>query len=209
MKKLRLQISESSFSTKGILTNHQLKRGIMRHFCGQDHIIYCSIREPKLFLGYLHLPPKFRSNLSRKLSQLTINCGTVDEEHAIQTDLFVYTRFHTRNIPSDSEETSLQTYTDVLSLEVKTVEIFTARKRSLGQGNIFSSMCQEFCSGRGSTWAGTPEGRYTPHSGQVHPLGRYTPQAGTPQAGTPPGTSVCWAIWATSGRYATYWNAFL
>ena len=24
--------------------------------------------------------------------------------------------------------------------------IFTARKRSLGQGNIFSSLCQEFCS---------------------------------------------------------------
>ena len=25
------------------------------------------------------------------------------------------------------------------------VLIFTARKRSLGQGNIFSSVCQEFC----------------------------------------------------------------
>ena len=146
MKKLRLQISESNFSTKGILP---IKKRHYEAFFGQDHIIYCSIREPKLILGYLHLPSKFRSNLSRKLSQLTIDCGTVDEEHAIQTDLFVYTRFHTRNIPSDSQETSLQTYTDVFSLEVKTVEIFTAPKRSLGQGNIFSSMCQEFCSGRG------------------------------------------------------------
>ena len=29
-------------------------------------------------------------------------------------DLFVYTKFHARNIPSDSQETSLQIYTHVL-----------------------------------------------------------------------------------------------
>ena len=57
------------------------------------------------------------------------------------------------------------------------INIFTTRKRSLGQGNIFSSVCQEFCPQK----AGVP--------GQVHPLGRYTPQAGkTPWAGTPPWT---------------------
>ena len=40
--------------------------------------------------------------------------------------------------------------------------------------------------------AGTsPPGRYPP--GQVHP----------------PGSSACWEIRATSGRYAPYWNAFL
>ena len=150
--------------------------------------------------------------------------------------------------------------------------IITARKRSLGQGNIFSSVCQEFCSQEGSTWVGTPPrqvhpslGRYTPQAGtaprQVHPPGRYTPQAGTPtpQAGSPtwavtppgqvhpprqvhppgrhthppgrfthlgsytpwagtppgrytpstPGSSTCWEIRATSGQYASYWNAFL
>ena len=50
-------------------------------------------------------------------------------------------------------------------------------------------------------WAFTPLGMYTPHRytpGQVHPPGRYTPR-----------TSTCWEIWATSGRYASYWNAFL
>ena len=32
--------------------------------------------------------------------------------------------------------------------------IFTARKRSLGQGNIFRSMCQEFCPrGGGGAWS--------------------------------------------------------
>ena len=132
--------------------------------------------------------------------------------------------------------------------------IITARKRSLGQGNIFSSMCQEFCSqgggvpgqvhplgrytlpwagtpprqvhppGRYTPWAGTPPGRYTPRANtpprQVHPLDRYTPWAGTPpgrsppppgqvhpRAGTPPGAY--WEIRATSGRYASYWKAFL
>ena len=65
-------------------------------------------------------------------------------------------------------------------------------------------------------------GRYPPQAGtptgQVHPLGRYTPCAGTPPfAGTPPwvgtpplGRYTCHAgIWSTSGRYASYWNAFL
>ena len=76
--------------------------------------------------------------------------------------------------------------------------------------------------------AGTPLGRYTPMAGvpppgQVHPpLGRYTPpRQAHPLAGTPPGqvhppgrypppgSSACWEIRATSGRYASYWNAFL
>ena len=58
---------------------------------------------------------------------------------------------------------------------------------------------------------------------QVHPPGSYPSLAGTPLAGTPqpPGrytptgrytphkSSACWEIWATSGQYASYWNAFL
>ena len=51
----------------------------------------------------------------------------------------------------------------------------------LGQGNIFARVCHSVHRG-GSTWAGTP-----------------------PVAGTPPGRE----IRATSGRYASYWNAFL
>ena len=66
-----------------------------------------------------------------------------------------------------------------------------------------------------------PPTRYTPR-GQVHPHTRYTPRPGTPP-GTrytprdqvhppplpPPGSCACWEIRATSGRYASYWNAFL
>ena len=46
---------------------------------------------------------------------------------------------------------------------------------------------------------------------QVHPSGRYTPSPEQvhPSAGTPPGSSACWEIRATSGRYASYSNAFL
>ena len=70
--------------------------------------------------------------------------------------------------------------------------IVTARKRSLGQGNIFRSVCQEFCprGGRGECLT-----RYTPLGPGRYPPGpfRYTPQGPgryTPwdQAGTPPGT---------------------
>ena len=67
----------------------------------------------------------------------------------------------------------------------------------------------------GSTWAGTPPwGRYTPWQvhppGQVPPPGQVHPRASTPPwAGTPPESSACWEIRATSGRYASYWNAFL
>ena len=44
-------------------------------------------------------------------------------------------------------------------------------QRSLGQGNIFSSVCQEFCSRGGQVHprAGTPPSRYTHPPGQVHP----------------------------------------
>ena len=35
-------------------------------------------------------------------------------------------------------------------------------------------------------------------------------RAGTPPGRyIPPGSSACWEIWATSGRYTSYWNAFL
>ena len=65
---------------------------------------------------------------------------TVEEEHAIQKDLFVYTSFHSRNIyiPSESQEKSLQMYTSVFSLEVKMVEILTDlnRKWKWGSDNI-------------------------------------------------------------------------
>ena len=90
--------------------------------------------------------------------------------------------------------------------------IITARKRSLGQDNIFGSVCQEFCP-QGGTYLGryppdqvsplgpgtAPRANYIPRH-QVHPPDRYTPQdqvhpPGTryttrspPRAGTPSGT---------------------
>ena len=60
--------------------------------------------------------------------------------------------------------------------------LFTARKRSLGQGNIFTPVCQSFCSrGEGSTWAGTlPPGPGTPQTRYTPPGTRYPPKPGTP-----------------------------
>ena len=64
---------------------------------------------------------------------------------------------------------------------------FTARKRSLGQGNIFRSVCQEFCPGGRVPEQVTPWDQIHPSepgtpSGQVHPLGGTAPH---PLAGTP------------------------
>ena len=58
------------------------------------------------------------------------------------------------------------------------LNIFTVRKRSLGQGNIFSSVCQEFCiRGLGVPGKLPPFGQVHP-PGQVHTPSRYTPALG-------------------------------
>ena len=82
----------------------------------------------------------------------------------------------------------------------------TARKRSLGQFNIFSSVCQEFC-----PWGGLSQCML----GYDTPLEQTPPRAGTPRSRHPPGRrhpplrSACWEIRSTSERYASYWNAIL
>ena len=78
------------------------------------------------------------------------------------------------------------------------VFIFTARKRSLEQGNFFSSVCQEFCSqGRGvclsTCWYTTAPGANTPQDQAPprtrHPHGtRHLPKTRHPSEKTPPGT---------------------
>ena len=84
----------------------------------------------------------------------------------------------------------------------------------LGQGNIFTSVCQEFC----------------PRGGGIHPPDQAPPDQAPPDQAPPgpgppgpgpPGTrpprpqirhppreADC-SIRSTSGRYASYWNAFL
>ena len=69
-------------------------------------------------------------------------------------------------------------------LEHSVMYIITASKRSLGQGNIFTPVCQSFCShGEGVPWQvptpgpGTPPGtRYTPLGPDTPPGTRYALQ---------------------------------
>ena len=108
----------------------------------------------------------------------------------------------------------------------------------LGQGNIFRSMCQEFCPS--GVWADTPWSRHpprqTPHwadtsgqrpQGADHHPGQTPPWADTPweqtpipradtppwsrhpQSRQPPTSNACWEIRTTSGWYTSYWNAYL
>ena len=91
--------------------------------------------------------------------------------------------------------------------------IITAHKRSLGQGNIFRSVCQEFCpqgGGSASVHAGIlPPPEQGPPRDQAPPQIRHPPRPGTPLDQTPPPSRTCWEIRSTSGRYASYWNAIL
>ena len=95
---------------------------------------------------------------------------------------------------------------------VRSGRIFTARKRSLGQGNIFSSVCQEFCSYGGvclsACWDTTPPGSRHPPPEQV-PQEQAPPKQAVPLGADPHPSSVCWEVRSTSGRYASYWNAIL
>ena len=108
-------------------------------------------------------------------------------------------------------------------------DIFTARKRSLGQGNIFAPVCHSVHRGVPDTplgadtpWdqvhppgADTPRTRYTPQTryipqDQVHPQSRHPPEPGIPpQEQTPPWCRACWEIRSICGWYTSYWNAIL
>ena len=84
----------------------------------------------------------------------------------------------------------------VSNASVANEAIFTSRKRSLGQGNIFTSVCQEFCS----------QGDACSQGGCLLPGGVWA--GGVPGPGgcpveTPPPDGYC------CGRYASYWNALL
>ena len=78
--------------------------------------------------------------------------------------------------------------------------IFTVRKRNLGQGNVFTGVCQSFCSqGEGVLVGGgglpdrNPPGQW---SLDRDPTGQKPPRQRLP-------------CMVKSGRYASYWNAIL
>ena len=86
--------------------------------------------------------------------------------------------------------------TRICELCVWITSLVTARKRSLGQGNIFTSVCHSVHGG-GEYLAGTPPwqihspGRYSPPPDRYTPLGRYTsPGRYAPWTGTPPQTGI-------------------
>ena len=102
--------------------------------------------------------------------------------------------------------------------------LFLLAAMKLGQGNIFTSMCEEFCPHGGRVSASVHAGIHTPTPWEQTPPRQQTPPwEQTPQEQTPPppldladppgpGNTPREAdssIRSTSGRYASYWNAFL
>ena len=80
--------------------------------------------------------------------------------------------------------------------------IITARKLSLGEGNIFSSVCKNSVNrergGSASVHAAIRPGPGTPpNQPHIPDKSRHPPQTRHP----------CWEIRSTSGRYGSYWNA--
>ena len=63
----------------------------------------------------------------------------------------------------------------ITNLALEMARIFTARKRSLGQGNIFRSVCQEFCPQGGGVSASVHAGMPHPPPPGADPLGADTP----------------------------------
>ena len=88
-------------------------------------------------------------------------------------------------------------------------------QRSLGQGNIFTSVCQEFCP-RGEVSTSVHAGIHTPWQTppwQTPPTRTDRPSWQTPHRQSPSGQTSPWANPPSdshcSGRYAPDWKAFL
>ena len=81
-------------------------------------------------------------------------------------------------------------------------------QRSCGQGNIFAPVCHSVHRGGvclSACWDTTPPpwSRHLPE--QTPPRSRHP----LPQTPPPPRRDADSGIWSMSGRYASYWNAFL
>ena len=128
-------------------------------------------------------------------------------------------------------------YTSTNSCLIKRDQALLPAATKLGQGNIFTSVCQEFCPQGGEgvclsacwdtpPWEQTlpPEQTSPPPSRHSLPQSRHPPGADTPLEQTPPREQTAppqsrhplpppreayCSIRSTSGRYASYWNAFL
>ena len=88
------------------------------------------------------------------------------------------------------------------------IKFYYRPQTKLRKGNVFTPVCQSFCSWGclpSACWDTppwqTPPGRHPP--GRHTPLGRHPPWKHTSPPGSTPPNGHC------SGRYASYWNAFL
>ena len=83
-----------------------------------------------------------------------------------------------------------------------------------GGRGVCLSACWDTPLSRPPLGADTPPGSHTPPRDHTHPPGADPPRPGTPPGGdtppdqAPPREADC-SIRLTSGRYASYWNAFL
>ena len=109
-------------------------------------------------------------------------------------------------------------FTSAWSEESPAIYLYHYRpQRSCGQGYVFTHVYDSVHRG------GLQQGEPPPQQGDPHPPGRENPPVGIPpagrthlltgrppwQGGPPAGRLPLPIIWSMSGRYASYWNAFL
>ena len=117
----------------------------------------------------------------------------------------------------------------ILNLDLKFYclqnHVVTARKRSLrrlcsytclsvilftgkGSASVHAGIADSSLLGADPPWEQTRRSRPPPGE-QTYSGGRYPPRSRHPTGRRPNLHSACWEIRATSGRYASYWNAYL
>ena len=92
------------------------------------------------------------------------------------------------------------------ALHICAFSVYYRPQRSCGQGYVFTRVCDSVHRGGGSGQGELPPGRENPPppQDQTPPWSRHPPEQ-TP----PPRRAADSSIRSTSGRYASYWNAFL
>ena len=92
------------------------------------------------------------------------------------------------------------------ALKLNRLLIVTARKRSLGQGNVFTQVCVLFCS-QGVGFPACITGHMTIRV-RIQGVSASRGRGLHPEVGRTPQPKY-YGIQSTGGRYASYWNAFL
>ena len=125
---------------------------------------------------------------------------------AVDLSLYIMCAFFSNSNGQDRRGRRRGGGVSIIWKQVLQYRVFTSRKRSLGQGNVFTHVCQSFCSRGGDVYpACTGQGGALPRRWPARERGC----PGTRGRHSPPGPETDPRDDHWSGQYASYWNTFL